>query len=92
MAACLAAGLYGIKKGLKLKQPATVGNGYRDESNGRFPKNLHDATVAMRDSKISNELFGEKFVQHFTQTREWEWRQWLDAVTDWEMKRYFEII
>mgnify|MGYP002041334340 CR=1 FL=1 len=20
------------------------------------------------------------------------WRQWLDAVTDWEMKRYFEII
>ena len=92
MSACLAAGLYGIKKGLKLKQPATVGNGYRDESNGRFPKNLHDATVAMRDSKIANELFGEKFVQHFTQTREWEWRQFAKVVTDWEMKRYLEII
>jgi glutamine synthetase len=92
MSACLAAGLYGIKKNLKLKQPATLGNGYRDESNGRFPKNLHDATVAMRDSKISNELFGEKFVQHFTQTREWEWKQFAKVVTDWELKRYLEII
>ena len=92
MSACLAAGLYGIKNNLKLKQPATVGNGYRDESNGRFPKNLLEATVAMRDSKIANELFGEKFVQHFTQTREWEWKQFAKVVTDWELKRYFEII
>ena len=27
-----------------------------------------------------------------SRTREWEWRQSLDAVTDWELKRYFEII
>lgn len=92
MSACLAAGLYGIKKNLTLKQPATLGNGYRDESNGRFPKNLHDATVAMRYSKVANELFGEKFVQHFTQTRDWEWRQFAKVVTDWELKRYMEII
>jgi glutamine synthetase len=92
MSACLAAGLYGIKNKLKLEQPATLGNGYKDESNGRFPKNLHDATVAMRDSPVAKELFGEKFVRHFTQTREWEWRQFSRVVTDWEMKRYFEII
>jgi len=24
--------------------------------------------------------------------REQEWREWLDAVTDWEMRRYFEVI
>ena len=35
---------------------------------------------------------GDDFVDHFAATREWEWRQWQDAVTDWEMKRYFEII
>ena len=92
MAACLAAGLYGIRKGLSLKQPATLGNGYRDDSNGRFPKNLHDATQIMKDSKIANELFGEKFVQHFAQTREWEWRQFSRVVTDWETRRYLEII
>jgi glutamine synthetase len=92
MAACLAAGLYGIKNKLKLKQPATVGNGYRDYSNGVLPSTLIEATEQMKKSTIAKEILGEKFVEHFTQTREWEWRQHLKAVTDWEYKRYFEII
>ena len=46
----------------------------------------------MKNSAIAKELFGEKFVEHFTGTREWEWRQYSKAVTDWELKRYFEII
>ena len=35
---------------------------------------------------------GDTFVEHYAATRDWEWRQWQDAVTDWELKRYFEII
>lgn len=92
MAASLAAGLYGIKNKLKLKQPATVGNGYKDFSNGVLPSTLIDATQQMKNSKVAKELLGSAFVDHFTQTREWEWRQHLKAVTDWEYKRYFEII
>ena len=92
MTACLAAGLYGIKNKLKLKQPATVGNGYRDYSNGILPSTLIEATQQMKGSKVAIELFGSAFVNHFTQTREWEWRQHLKAVTDWEYKRYFELI
>jgi len=92
MAACLASGLYGIKKKMKLKQPATVGNGYRDFSNGTLPHTLHEATQLMKQSEVAKEILGNKFVEHFTQTREWEWRQHLKSVTDWEYKRYFEII
>ncbi len=92
LAACLAAGLYGIRKNLKLTQAATVGNGYRDISNGILPRNLDEATKAMQNSDVAKELFGEKFVEHFTQTREWEWRQHAKAVSDWELKRYFEIV
>lgn len=92
MAACLASGLYGIKKELQLKQPATVGNGYRDYSKGTLPKTLHDATQLMKGSDVAKEILGESFVAHFVQTREWEWKQHLKAVTDWEYKRYFEII
>lgn len=92
MAGCLAAGLYGIKNKLKLKQPATTGNGYSDYSNGVLPATLIEATQQMKNSKVAKELFGAAFVDHFTQTREWEWRQHLKAVTDWEYKRYFEII
>jgi glutamine synthetase len=92
MAACLAAGLYGISNQLKLKTPATAGNGYADTKNGILPKNLWEATQAMKESPIATALFGAPFVAHFTATREWEWRQYSKVVTDWELKRYLEII
>lgn len=92
MAGCLAAGMYGIKHNLSLDQPKVVGNGYEEFGNGVLPKNLAEATAAMKASDISRELFGEGFVDHFVRTREWEWREFSKAITDWEMKRYFEII
>jgi glutamine synthetase len=46
----------------------------------------------MKESPIAKELFGNEFVNHYTGTREWEWRQFSKVVTDWELKRYFEII
>lgn len=92
MAAALASGLYGIQKKMKLTQPATKGNGYRDYSNGILPANLFEATQLMKKSEVAKTILGANFVEHFTQTREWEWRQSLKAVTDWELRRYFEII
>ena len=92
MAAALASGLYGIKNKLPLDIPATTGNGYQDTKNGVIPSNLLDAANIMQDSKIANELFGEGFVDHYTRTRLWECKQFAKSVTDWELKRYFEII
>jgi glutamine synthetase len=91
-AGCLAAGLYGIKNKLPLLTQATVGNGYNDKRHGILPSSLESATAAMKSSDIAKEMFGEAFVNHFTSTREWECRQHAKAVTDWETKRYFEII
>jgi glutamine synthetase len=92
IAASLASGLYGIKHQLPLTVEATKGNGYQDKSNGVLPTNLLEATATMKQSSIAKELFGEVFVDHFTNTRLWECRQFAKHVTDWEMKRYFEII
>ncbi len=91
MAACLASGLYGVKNNLNL-QDATVGNGYTDVSHGILPENLYEATAKMKESALAKELLGEQFVEHFCLTREWEWRQYAKVVTDWELKRYLEII
>ena len=91
MAACLASGLYGIQHQLALQEP-TVGNGYADESHGRLPGNLQKATEAMKQSPIAKELFGDEFVSHFLASREWEWQQYGRVVSDWEKRRYFEII
>ena len=46
----------------------------------------------LRESAVARDWLGDTFVEHYAATREWEWRQWQDAVTDWELKRYFEII
>ncbi|MGH2648169.1 MAG: glutamine synthetase family protein, partial [Ginsengibacter sp.] len=79
MTAALASGLYGIKNKLKLKQPATIGNGYKDYSNGILPKTLDDATKLMKESSTAKDILGEEFVSHFVQTSEWEWKQHLKA-------------
>ncbi|HBL75569.1 MAG: glutamine synthetase [Bacteroidetes bacterium GWF2_42_66] len=92
MAACLASGLYGIKNNLKLDIEATTGNGYKNTGSVMLPSNLQEATARMKQSAIARELFGDGFVNHFTGTREWEWREYAKAVTDWELRRYFEII
>ncbi len=92
MAASLASGLYGIKNKLKLSIPVTKGNAYDESNKSILPKNLAEATKKMANSDVANELFGTDFVHHFTKTREWEWRQFENEVTDWELKRYLEII
>lgn len=92
MAASLASGLYGIKNGMKLNTPPVTGNAYTDQSGVKLPQNLLEASQRMAQSPVANELFGETFTRHFTQTRIWEWREFSKAVTNWELKRYFEII
>lgn len=92
VAAALAAGVYGVEKGLPLKQAATKGSAYSDTQHERLPRNLQDATVRLSESKVAREILGEEFVDHFVRTREWEWRQFQDSVTSWELQRYFEII
>jgi glutamine synthetase len=91
ISAALASGLYGIRNKLKL-QPATTGNGYTDLSHGVLPRTLDEATQVMKKSDVARDILGSQFVEHFVQTREWEWRRHLRPVTDWERERYFEII
>jgi glutamine synthetase len=92
IAASLAAGLYGIKNKLTLTTAPTLGSEYDNPNNPRLPKTLDEAVQAMKHSDLPKALFGEGFVDHFIKTREWEWQQFTQQVTQWELKRYFELI
>jgi glutamine synthetase len=92
MAAVIAAGLHGVEKGLKLTAAPITGTNGGAEHIERAPRTLIETTRLFRQSRIARDWLGDTFVEHFAATREWEWRQWLDGVTDWELKRYFEII
>ena len=92
MAAVIAAGLHGVEQGLKLGTPPITGTNQGGENVPRAPRTLIETTRIFEKSTLARDWFGDGFVDHFARTRDWEWRQWQDAVTDWEMKRYFEII
>jgi len=92
VAAVLAAGLAGVEKGLKLTTPPITGTNQGAEHVPRAPRTLIETTRIFKQSEFARDWFGDDFVDHYAATREWEWRQWLDGVTDWELKRYFEII
>jgi glutamine synthetase len=93
IAANLAAGLHGIRKGL-LAPDETTGNAYeaKNAAEVALPTTLGAAVDAFLASDMTRELLGERFVEHFAATRRWELAQYGKAVTDWEMRRYLEVI
>jgi glutamine synthetase len=92
VAALVAAGMHGVEKNLKLTAPPITGTNVGGENIPRAPRSLAATTEIFKRSQVARDWLGDDFVEHFAATREWEWRQWQDGVTDWELKRYFEII
>ncbi|MCM2278898.1 MAG: glutamine synthetase family protein [Oligoflexia bacterium] len=92
IAGCLASGLYGVERKLELNELPVRGSAYAECPGPRLPRTLLEATERMARSELARELLGSEFVEHFTRTRLWEWRQFQDSVTQWELERYFEII
>jgi glutamine synthetase len=91
MATVLAAGLWGIEQ--KKEPPAVVeGDAGARTDLAKLPTNLRDAVTLLGQSKTARDILGAPFVDHYVRTRDWEWRQYERAVTDWELARYFEAI
>ncbi|KAL1894806.1 hypothetical protein Cpir12675_003501 [Ceratocystis pirilliformis] len=96
MAAILGCGWRGVQKQLALPcSPLAKGDavGSNADKGERLAKSLREATerFASKDS-VAREVFGDDFVDHFAGTRMHEVRQWEEAVTDWEMRRYIETV
>jgi glutamine synthetase len=94
IAAMLAGGLHGIETAAEPPEPAR-GNAAEDLRSPPLPGSLPDAIAALRGSDLARELLGSEFVDHFALSRqvEWDlWAQWSSAqVTEWELRRYFEV-
>ncbi len=90
MAACLGAGFHGIEQ--ELEPPAETEGDPGSGGARALPRTLKDATAVLAASRAARQIFGAEFVDHYVLTREWEVRQFERAVTDWELRRYFEVI
>ncbi len=90
-AASLAGGLHGIEAALE-PPPPTKGNAYDLTDVEPLPRTLPEALERFRASALAREWFGEEFVAQYAAFRQWEVDRHRLAVTDWERRRYFEMV
>lgn len=92
LAAALGSGLYGIEH--KLTLPPVEGNAYENVGPDAvaLAGTLGEATKLFSASQAARSIFGDVFVDHFAQSREWEDRESRKHVSDFDLARYFEII
>lgn len=92
-AVAIASGLYGIAHKLPLAEPLT-GNAYGQQhaEHLQLPRTLGEAARRLQNSAVAKELFGEAMINDYAKTRLWEQAEADKQVTDWQLKRYFEIV
>lgn len=90
LAALLASVLDGIERQLDPGPPET-GNPYERPA-GAIPQHLGDAVARFRASDWVRGVFGDAVVDHYATVADFEWEQFLNAVTDWERRRYFDTV
>src|ERR1043165_5044297 len=90
-AATLAAGLAGIEEGLDCGE-GYEGNAYADAGLPALPESLRDAADLLERSELARRAFGPEVIEFYVHTARLEVRAAANAVTDWELRRYFERI
>jgi glutamine synthetase len=91
-AAMIASGLYGIENKLEPVGPFVSANAYELKDSPKLHRTLAHAITAFTKSKIARQLLGDAVVDHYTGIARWEQNEFNKYVTDWERRRYFELI
>jgi len=100
--AVLAAGLDGIENGLEAGDPTTKLNLHELADDEReklgvelLPANLLDATRELEGDDVLRAAFGntgrEDYVDYYVRTKQQEFQEWHDQVSQWEVDRYLQL-
>ncbi len=88
MASQIVAGMDGIARKLSPGDPTETP--YQADAKP-LPTNLIEAVAALRQSKLYRDAFGATFVDYLITLKEFEISRFLNEVTDWEHREYFDI-
>jgi glutamine synthetase len=89
LAGLVASALDGVARELPLPPPVT-GNAYALDSVPRVPASLEEAAALWEGSDLARVAFGKEVVDHYANMARVELNAYRSAVTDWELRRYFE--
>lgn len=90
--AMLAAGLEGIENKYSLPEPVTRTNNNDSQQLTRLPKTLQEAVELSQNSPLLQRAIGEEAMQSFCRNKALEWEAFSRAVTDYEMRRYLDVV
>ena len=94
LAACLSAGMAGIKEEKMPMDPVTCNLFDLSEEQLNemgikpLPSTLHNALKAFKKDKLIQNALGKHLTQSFIDSKELEWSQYTQTVSDWERNRY----
>jgi glutamine synthetase len=91
LAGLVAAALSGIASSATLPPPVR-GNAYAEDGLPRVPASLDEALALWESSELAAAAFGQDVVDHYATMARVELDAYGSAVTDWELRRYFERI
>jgi glutamine synthetase len=91
LAGLVAAALNGVDQSAELPPPVT-GNAYAVPGLPRVPASLDEALSLWVSSSLAAQAFGPDVVDHYATMARVEIAAYRSAVTDWELRRYFERI
>ena len=94
LALCIAAGMDGIRR--EIMPPASIeksiGDMTAEEIKQRgiasLPVSLGEALERMRGDSFTEQVIGEHIKNHFLSAKSAEWNEYIQQVTDWELKNY----
>lgn len=90
--ATIAAGLHGIEQNLPVPD-VFYGNAWANHSLDLMSTSLHASIERFSHSKVARAAFGDKVFEHLLASAEAELTAFdSGAVTDWELKRYYERV
>ena len=94
IAACLAAGLDGIERGLT-PPPEIPGNIYEMDAATRsafgietLPRTLEEALEAMKQDQLVMDVLGGHVASHYLAGKQREWEEYQTRVSSWEIEKY----
>ncbi len=88
MASQIVAGLDGVDRGLDPGAPDLTPY---ESARAKLPRSLMDATRALRTNEVFRKDFGDGFIDYMLLLKQSEIDRFLQHVTDWEHREYFEV-
>ena len=91
IASCLAAGLDGIRRGLKPMPSIEEQGDNAMQQSGILPRTLYEAVHLFQQDHFLQEVLEEHISGHLIHTKDEEWNEYCKEVTMWEHARYLSV-